>query len=94
MNEPVCKRCDVAMKMGIITAPNTPGPVYWQLDRNEQREQLDELKQRSRKELKNMIKQKDLAGLGLVSYSLQAWRCESCGSVEFFACDERSGPFG
>jgi hypothetical protein len=87
MNEPVCKRCDIEMAPGIIVAPNTPGAIYWESARDEAK--AEELSRLSKKDLKQMLKQKDFASLNIVNIlPMTAFRCSSCGSIEFFAREE------
>jgi len=48
-------------------------------------QQTTTLRQRSRNEIKSMIEQGNLAELGLISYALEAYRCDVCGRLEFYA---------
>jgi len=43
--------------------------------------------QLSKKDMKSILQQGNLAGLGLRSYALDAYRCEQCGAVEFFSTE-------
>jgi len=82
MNEPECARCQVAMNKGVIGNPSVTGAIYWHPAPDQQ---TATLRRRSRKEIKSMIEQGNLAELGLISYAVEAYRCDACGRLEFYA---------
>jgi hypothetical protein len=70
------------MTKGSIGSPSVAGTIYW---RPASDEHAAALRQRSKKEIKSMIERGNLAELGLISYRLEAYRCDACGRLELFA---------